>query len=54
MGENGKYAQITNAKTFTKQFPALSTQIEAFVKEQKIRFDNEGDLKKLLMYCSGL
>ena len=54
MGENGKYTQITNAKTFTKQFPALRTQIETFVKEQKIRFDKEEDLKKLLVYCSGL
>ena len=53
MGENGKYTQITNTKTFTKLFPALRTQIETFVKEQKIRFDKEDDLKKLLVYCSG-
>ena len=54
MGENGKYTQITNSKTFTKLFPALSTQIEAYVKEQKIRFDKEDDLKKLLVFCSGI
>ena len=54
VGENGKYLQIANTKTFTKQFPAFSKQIEAFVKENKIRFDNVDDLKKLLVYCSEL
>lgn len=54
VGENGKYTLITNAKTFTKQFPAFRAQIEAFVKENKIRFDKEDDLKRLLTYCSGL
>jgi len=54
VGENGKYTQITNAKTFTKQFPALRTQIEAYVKEQRIRFDSEDDLKRLFAYCSEL
>ena len=54
LGENGKYTQIMNTKTFTKLFPALRTQIETFVKEQKIRFDKEDDLKKLFAFCSGL
>jgi len=53
VGENEKYVQITNAKTFTKQFPELRSQIEAFVKENRIRFDDADDLKKLLAYCSG-
>ena len=51
VGSNGKYTQIKNVKTFTKQFPAHRTKIEAFVKEHRIRFDNEGDLKTLLVYC---
>jgi len=54
VGENGKYTQIMNVKTFTKQFPAYRTQIEAFVKDNNIRFDKEDDLKKLLIYCGGL
>ena len=54
VGSNGKYTQIKNVKTFTKQFPAHRTQIEAFVKEHNIRFDRENDLKALLAYCSGL
>jgi len=52
VGDNGKYTQITNAKTFTKQFPAFRTQIETFVKAQQIRFDKEDDLKKLLLFCT--
>ena len=54
VGENGKYLQITNIKTFTKQFPAFRNQIEAFAKENMIRFDNEDDLIRLLVYCSEL
>jgi len=54
VGANGKYTQIKNAKTFTKQFPAYSTQIETFVKEQNIRFDKEDDLMALLVYCGDL
>ncbi|MDR2231701.1 MAG: hypothetical protein LBE56_01105 [Tannerella sp.] len=54
VGSNGKYAQITNVKSFTKQFPAYRAQIEAFVKENNTRFDKEDDLKKLLLYCAGL
>ena len=51
-GTNGKYILIKNIKTFTKQFPAYRTQIEAFVKEHNTRFNNEEDLKVLLKYCS--
>jgi len=54
VGTNGKYTLIKNVKTFTKQFPAHRAQIEAFVKEQRIRFDNEDDLKVLLKYCTNL
>ena len=54
VGENGKYLQIANIKTFTKQFPAFRKQIEAFAKENKIQFDNVDDLKNLLVYCSEL
>ena len=54
VGSNGKYTQIKNIKTFTKQFPAHSAKIEAFAKERRIRFDNEEDLKTLLVYCSDL
>jgi len=50
VGTNGKYVLIRNIKTFTKQFPEHSTQIEAFVKEHNIKFDNENDLKRLLEY----
>ena len=50
VGTNGKYVLIRNLKTFTKQFPAHRAQIEAFVKEHNIKFDNENDLKKLLEY----
>ena len=46
VGANGKYTQITNVKTFTKQFPAHRTQIETFVKAHNIHFDKEDDLKK--------
>ena len=54
VGENGKYLQITNIKSFTKQFPAFRNQIEAFARENKIRFDNKDDLIRLLVYCSEL
>jgi len=54
VGTNGKYVQIKNHKTFTKQFPEHKALIEAFVKENKIQFDNENDLKTLLEYCSKL
>jgi len=54
VGPNGKYILIRNAKTFTKQFSQYRAQIEEFVKEHKIRFDNEDDLKTLLKFCSNL
>ena len=54
VGTNGKYILIKNMKTFTKQFPAHRAQIETFVKERQIRFDNGDDLKTLLEYCSNL
>ena len=54
IGANGKYTQITNVKSFTKQFPVYRTQIEAFVKEHNIRFDKADDLKALLLYCNEL
>ena len=52
VGPNGKHTLIKNVKTFTKQFPAHRAQIEEFAKEQRIRFDNETDLKTLLEFCS--
>ena len=52
VGTNGKYTLIKNVKTFTKQFPAYRAQIETFVKEHNIRFNNEEDLKALLKYCT--
>ena len=54
VGGNGRYILVKNAKTFTKQFPAYRTSIETFVKEHRIRFDNEDDLKALLEYCGKL
>ena len=54
VGNNGKYIQISNVRTFTRQFPAFRKQIEEYVKENKLRFDNAEDLKHLLEYCSGL
>jgi len=54
VGTNGKYTMIKNVKTFTKQFPAFRTQIETFVKEHNIKFNNEEDLKKLLKYCTSI
>ena len=51
---NNKRIQIINQKTFTKQFSKYKTQIEKFVKEQNIRFDNEEDLKTLIKYCNTL
>ncbi|MDR0795423.1 MAG: hypothetical protein LBE79_05110 [Tannerella sp.] len=54
VGANGKYTQITNVKAFTKLFPAHRSQIEAYAKQNGIRFDRADDLKNLLTYCSGL
>ena len=54
VGTNEKYILIRNQKTFTKQFPGYNVQIEAFVKEHNIRFDNENDLKTMLEFCSNL
>jgi len=54
VGSNGKYILIKNAKTFTKQFPQYRAQIEEFVQDNKIRFDNEDELKALLKFCSNL
>jgi len=54
VGPNGKYVQIKNVRSFTKQFPAFRSQIEAFARENNIRFNDEDDLKKLLKFCSGL
>ena len=52
VGANGKHTLIKNVKTFTKQFPANRQQIEDFVKNQNIRFNNEDDLRALLEFCS--
>ncbi len=52
-GQN-KHVMIKNQKTFTKQFPGHKAQIEAFVKEHDLRFDNENDLKVLVEYCGKL
>lgn len=54
VGTNGKYTQIKNIKTFTKQFPLYRSQIENFAMENNTRFDNQDDLKELLEYCSKL
>jgi len=54
VGTNGKYTQIKNVKTFTKQFPVYKAQIETFVKERNIHFNKEEDLKALIVYCSEL
>jgi hypothetical protein len=54
VGTNGKYILVRNIKPFVKQFSAYQMQIESFVKERNIRFDNENDLKALLEYCSRL
>ena len=51
VGTNGKHKLIKNTKTFTKQFPKNKTQIETFVKENRIRFNNSDDLKALFSYC---
>ena len=45
---------IKNQKTFTKQFSQHKTQIEAFVNDQNISFDNEDDLITLVKYCNTL
>ena len=50
-GKNGKYTLIINTKTFTKQFPKYKLQIETFVKQNSIRFNNDKDLKALFTYC---
>jgi hypothetical protein len=50
----GKYTLIKNVKTFTKLFPEHKTQIETFVKEHSIHFNNSEDLKTLLEYCGNL
>jgi len=54
VGTNNKYTFIKNIKTFTKQFPAHSAQIETFAKENNIRLNDEEDLKALLGFCSKL
>jgi len=54
VGTNSKYTLITNEKSFIKQFPAYRAQIQAFVKEHKIKFNNKEDLKALLKYCGEL
>ena len=54
VGQNGRYTQINNVKAFTKLFPVHRAQIEAYAKENNIRFDNVNDLKVLLVYCNTL
>jgi len=54
VGANNKYKLIKNRKAFTKYFPGLKVQIEAFVKEHHTQFRNIEDLKTLLEYCNKL
>ena len=54
VGTNGKYTQIKNVKAFTKHFPKYKSQIEAFVKENNIKFNDQNSLISLLAFCSTL
>ncbi len=51
---NNKRILVKNQKTFTKLFPLNKAQIETYIKEHNIRFDDENDLKNLVEYCSKL
>jgi len=42
-----------NRQGFLAAFPALGSQIETFIKANKINFQNLEDLKKLAAFCSG-
>jgi len=54
VGANGRHRQIRNVNAFVRQFPGHRAQIENFVREHNIRFNNEDDLKKLLKYSGML
>lgn len=41
-------------KQFLKIFPATSTRLKWFIKENHLKIDNPGHLKKLVDYCNGL
>ena len=54
MNKGYKYVQIKNEKSIIKQFPGHNEKIETFVKEHKINFKDEDDLKELIAYCIDL
>lgn len=51
---NGRYNLIKNINTFKKHFPKYKTQIEFYMKEHRVRFNNREDLIQLLEYCDQL
>ena len=51
---NGKHKQIRNKRTFTRQFPMYKSQINSFVNENKIRFNNPNDLIAMFQFIDGL
>ncbi|MCE5346188.1 MAG: hypothetical protein LLG13_07880 [Bacteroidales bacterium] len=41
-------------KQFLKIFPGTSTRLKSFIKENRLKIDNPGHLKKLVDYCNSL
>lgn len=46
------YTQVANLKAFSKQFPGKETQIDAFIKENKIDFGKIQDMIKLTEFSN--
>ena len=46
------YTQIANLKSFSKQFPGKESQIDAFIKENKIDFSKPQDMIKLTEFSN--
>ena len=54
VGSNGKHRHIRNVKAFTRQFPMFKSQINSFVNENRIRFNDQNDLITMFQFIDGL
>jgi hypothetical protein len=51
--KNEKHSFI-NERQFEKIFPGKENEIKSYIKENRLKFENPKDVKKLVQYCCGL
>lgn len=50
----GKSTSVASKKVFLKAFPKHKAEIEKFIKDNKVDFSKEMDLRSLMIYCKSL